>query len=201
MLRGEANQLALLRKLPEAQHLVTRMLAPEAEARVHAAAARAHPALWEDEQRLLFVRCVSDEPELTDENSTFVRQVEEHGKAIFGADGWGGRLHAELLQVLVAHRSYQYGSVRDLLRAVRNCDHLQGMPPEVQRLLLPRPAGIAHYFLPRFPALFWTLYALAEQHWPTRSVFEPFFRWSSAASKRDAQQHPLTIDLTAPLSR
>ena len=71
------------------------------------------------------------------------------------------RLHAELLAVLVAHRSYQPGSVRDLLRAVRNCDHLQGMPAEVQRLLLPRPSGIAAYFLPRFPALFWTLYCTA----------------------------------------
>ena len=60
-----------------------------------------------------------------------------------------------------AHRSYQRGSARDLLRAVRNCDHLQGMPAEVQRLLLPRPSGIAAYFLPRFPTLFWTLYCTA----------------------------------------
>ena len=44
---------------------------------------------------------------------------------------------------------------------MRNCDHLQGMPAEVQRLLLPRPSGIAAYFLPRFPALFWTLYCTA----------------------------------------
>ena len=175
VLRGEASQLMLLRKLPEAQHLVTRMLAPDPNARLQAAQAKAHPAMWEDEKRLLFVRCVSDEPELTDESSHFVAALEECGHGIFGTDGWGGRLHAELLQVLVAHRSYQYGSVRDLLRAVRNCDHLQGMPPEVQKLLLPRPAGIANYFLPRFPALFWTLYSLAEQHWPKRSVFEPFF--------------------------
>ena len=48
----------------------------------------------------------------------------------------------------MAHRSYQHGSIRDLLRAVRNCDHLQGMPPEVQRLLLPR------WLLPRWLRLF-----------------------------------------------
>jgi serine/threonine-protein kinase/endoribonuclease IRE1 len=168
VLRGDASALSMLRKLPEAQHLVSRMLAPEAEARLQAAQAKTHPALWEDERKLLFVRCVSDEPELTDESCAFVTRLEERGPAIFGNDGWGVRLHAELLAVLVAHRSYQHGSVRDLLRAVRNCDHLQGMPPEVQRLLLPRPVGIANYFLPRFPALFWTLYAPAEQHWPDR---------------------------------
>ncbi len=95
-------------------------------------------------------------------------------------------MHADLLQVLVTHRSYQYGSVRDLLRAVRNCDHLQGMPPEVQRLLLPRPAGIANYFLPRFPQLFWTLYALAEQHWTGRSVFAPFFAWRKPTERPDS---------------
>ena len=127
-----------------------------------------------------------------------MRALEEQAKAIFGAEGWGGRLHAELLQVLVAHRSYQYGAVRDLLRAVRNCDHLQGMPTEVQRLLLPRPAGIAHYFLPRFPHLFWTLYALVEQHWPGRSVFDPFFAWSTAVRPASHGQAPAAPALLTP---
>ena len=130
------------------------------------------------------------------DSSGFVAALERRGGAIFGAEGWGGRLHAELLAVLTAHRSYQHTSVRDLLRAVRNCDHLQGMPPEVQRLLRPRPAGIAQYFLPRFPALFWTLYALAEQHWPQRSVFEPFFRWSKPLPQ---EQRPLSSGQRASL--
>ena len=180
VLRGEPPALGQLRKLPEAQHLVTRMLHAEAESRLQAEQARKHPALWDDTEKLLFVRCVSDEPELTDESSTFVLALEDQSQSLFGPDGWGGRIHAELLAVLTAHRSYQHGCVRDLLRAVRNCDHLQGMPPEVQKLLLPRPAGIANYFLPRFPALFWALYSLAEQHWRSRRVFEPFFQWAAA---------------------
>ena len=181
VLRGEPVALHQLRKLPELQHLVTRMLAAEPEQRLQAGQAKQHPALWEDEQKLLFVRCVSDEPEMSAKEETkFVRALEGRASSVFGADGWASRLHAELLQVLVAHRSYQHGSIRDLLRAVRNCDHLQGMPPEVQRLLLPRPAGIARYFLPRFPALFWTLYALVEEHWANRSVFDPFFAWTRA---------------------
>ena len=203
VLRGEASALGMLRKLPEAQHLVTRMLAPEAEARLQAAQCKAHPALWEDDHKLLFVRCVSDEPELTNDRSPFVATLEQSGVTIFGNDGWGGRLHAELLQVLVAHRSYQYGSVRDLLRAVRNCDHMQGMPPEVQRLLLPRPAGIANYFLPRFPLLFWTLYSLAEAHWPARSVFEPFFRWGKegrpSSGRTRLVQTPEGLEPSGPL--
>jgi serine/threonine-protein kinase/endoribonuclease IRE1 len=188
VLRGEPANLGQLKRLPEAQHLMMHLLHPDAERRLSAASARLHPALWEDEQKLLFVRCVSDEPELTEEHSHFVHALEDKGKAIFGTDGWGGRLHAELLAVLTAHRSYQHTCVRDLLRAVRNCDHLQGMPPEVQRLLLPRPAGIARYFLPRFPALFWSLYSLVEHHWQKpqpRRVFEPFFAWCAG----EQQQH------------
>ena len=160
------------------------MLQLDPNARLQAEQARQHPALWSDDQKLLLVRCVSDEPELTDDKAKFVLALEEQSRAVFGAEGWGTRLHAELLAVLVSHRSYQQSSIRDLLRGIRNCDHMQGMPPEVQRLLLPRPAGISAYFLPRFPSLFWTLYGLVEQHWQNRRVFEPFFAWQSAEQAR-----------------
>ena len=63
---------------------------------------------------------------------------------------------------------------------------LESVGGDVQQLLLPRPAGIANYFLPRFPQLFWTLYALVEEHWPNRQVFEPFFAWRS--SNRSSQR-------------
>ena len=160
------------------------MLQLEPNHRLQAEQARQHPALWSDDQKLLLVRCVSDEPELTDDKSKFVVALEEQARTVFGVEGWGTRLHAELLAVLVSHRSYQQSSIRDLLRGIRNCDHMQGMPPEVQRLLLPRPAGISAYFLPRFPSLFWTLYGLVEQHWQNRRVFEPFFAWQSAEQSR-----------------
>jgi hypothetical protein len=91
-----------------------------------------------------------------------------------------------------AHRSYRCGSVRDLLRAVRNCDHLQEMPAEVQRLLLPRPAGIAAYFLPRFPSLFWTLFTLVQQHWRDKRVFEPFLAWQ-VIHRHATPQQPQTL--------
>ena len=200
VLRGEPTALHQLRKLPEVQHLVSRMLAAEPEQRLQANQCRQHPAFWEDEHKLLFVRCVSDEPELTEDASKFVTALESMAGAVFGTDGWAVRLHAELLAVLVAHRSYQHSSIRDLLRAVRNCDHMQGMPPEVQRLLLPRPAGIARYFLPRFPALFWTLYSLVEQHWPKRSVFDPFFQWSKEAARPASRGHgTVAMDAAARL--
>ena len=33
--------------------------------------------------------------------------------------------------------------------------------------------------LPRFPALFWTLYGLVQEHWRAKKVFEPFFAWQA----------------------
>ena len=159
--------------------------------------ARQHPALWPDEERLLFVRCVSDEPSLADDTAPLAAALEASSAALFGGD-WCKLMHAELLATLQQHRSYQKGSARDLLRAVRNCDHLQGMPLEVQRLLLPRPAGIAAYFLPRFPALFWTLYTLVLEHWRAKlgpgHIFEPFFAWQQPQPGR----RPTPATVTPP---
>ena len=193
ILRGDAVGLSALARLPEARHLVGAMLSHRPEARLLTEQARQHPALWADEERLLFVRCVSDEPALAEEGNPLATSLEAAGGALFNHD-WCGRMHAELMETLQAHRSYQRGSARDLLRAVRNCDHMQGMPAEVQRLLLPRPSGIAAYFLPRFPALFWTLYCLVQEHWRAKKVFEPFFAWQALQPGR----RPTPASVTPP---
>ena len=193
IMHGEAVGLSALAKLPEARHLIAAMLTARPEARLLAEQARQHPALWPDEEKLLFIRCVSDEPTLTDDASPLVRGLEAAGGTLFGGD-WCAKMHAELMATLQAHRSYQHGSVRDLLRAVRNCDHMQGMPTEVQRLLLPRPLGIAAYFLPRFPLLFWTLYTLVQEHWRAMKVFEPFFAWQALQPGR----RPTPASVTPP---
>ena len=195
ILRGDAVGLGALARLPEAQQLVGAMLAARPEQRLSAEQARQHPALWSDDEKLLFVRCVADEPQLTDDGCPLVCALEASGGALFGGD-WCAKMHAELMASLQAHRSYQRGSVRELLRAVRNCDHMQGMPAEVQRLLLPRPSGIAAYFLPRFPALFWTLYNLVSEHWRAKRVFEPFFAWQLMQPGR----RPTPATVTPPTS-
>ena len=179
ILRGEPSALPLLARLPEAQHLIGLMLGATPAARLSAAQARRHPALWSDEERLLFVRCVSDDPALSDDRSDFVRALEAQAPTLFAGGDWTTAVHAELLATLQGHRSYHGDCVRDLLRAVRNCDHLQGMPDDVQQLLLPRPAGIAAYFLPRYPALFWALYKLVTRYWRAHAVFAPFFSWQA----------------------
>lgn len=177
ILSGGPTQLALLRDQPEAQHLVEAMTRFQPGERLRADQAAEHPCIWSDEQKLLFVRCVADEPSLAQECCPLGSALEWLAPEVFSQGDWTASLHTELVEALQAHRSYRKDSLRDLLRAIRNSDHMQGMSENVQRLLLPRPAGIALYFLPRFPALFWTLYVLVRQHWRGKSVFTPFFQW------------------------
>jgi len=180
IISGEPMQLALIHPFPEARDLIAAMLRADPRERLRAHQAIEHPCLWPDERKLWFIRCVADEPSLV-ESCAFSQELEQLAPAIFSDGDWTSRLHAELVEALQAHRSYRKDSVRDLLRAIRNSDHMQGMSEQVQRLLLPRPLGIALYFLPRFPSLFWTLYTLVRHHWREKSVFEPFFEWETLA--------------------
>ena len=72
IMRGDPSNLGQLRHLPDARHLVSGMVQQQPEARLLAEQARQHPCLWTDERKLLFVRCVADEPALTDDAAPLV---------------------------------------------------------------------------------------------------------------------------------
>lgn len=131
------------------------------------------------------MRCTSDEPDLADDALPVAAALEAAAPLVLGGASWAEAVAGPVLRVLEAHRPYRYSSVRDLLRAVRNCDHVQAMPDDAQALLLPRPAGVARFFLPRFPALVWVAYCAVREHWRERTVFEPFFATQAHATTSD----------------
>ncbi|GIL90679.1 hypothetical protein Vretifemale_18451 [Volvox reticuliferus] len=78
---------------------------------------------------------------------------------------WGACLPAELVANLGRYRRYDYTSLRDLLRVVRNKrNHFREMPPTLQAMLGPLPAGFLRFFVGRFPCLLLAVYVFALQH-------------------------------------
>ena len=69
-------------------------------------------------------------------------------------NGWGDRLHHGLLDELGRYRKYDFGSVKDLLRVMRNKrHHYLELSSDMQRTMGPMPVGFLAYFEERFPLL------------------------------------------------
>lgn len=97
-----------------------------------------HPLFWNSEERLSFLRDASDRVELEDreENSVVLSSIEAIGPTAFGAS-WDTNLDTDLLDNLRRYRRYNFSSVRDLLRIIRNkSNHYRELPQDLQVLFL-----------------------------------------------------------------
>ncbi|XP_034046007.1 serine/threonine-protein kinase/endoribonuclease IRE1-like isoform X2 [Thalassophryne amazonica] len=136
-----------------ARDLVDQMLSMEPCKRPSAECVLKHPFFWSLEKELRFFQDVSDriEKELLD--GSVVRQLERGGRAVVKCD-WRKHITVPLQTDLRKFRSYKGGSVRDLLRAMRNKKHhYRELPAEVQETLGSIPDDFVSYFTSRFPHL------------------------------------------------
>ena len=70
-----------------------------------------------------------------------IHAFEFYAKAAVGIN-WGTRFHPELIANLGRYRRYDYTSLRDLLRVIRNKrNHFREMPENLQGILGPLPSG------------------------------------------------------------
>jgi serine/threonine-protein kinase/endoribonuclease IRE1 len=73
--------------------------------------------------------------------------------------------HSAVLEDAGRYRSYDFASVRDLLRLVRNKrHHFHELPAAAQAVLAPLPGGLLRYVEAAFPALLMHCYAAASEH-------------------------------------
>jgi serine/threonine-protein kinase/endoribonuclease IRE1 len=77
-----------------------------------------HPLFWSPELRLSFLRDTSDRIEKTSETD-LINALEGVGSVAFGGK-WGDRLDAALITDMGRYRKYNFESIRDLLRYIRN---------------------------------------------------------------------------------
>lgn len=96
---------------------------------------------------------MSDRIEKEDLQSPVIQLLEKNSGSVVK---WNWRQHIgiELQDDLKKFRSYRGGSVRDLLRAIRNKKHhYRELPDPVRDSLGSIPTGFVEYFTSRFPKL------------------------------------------------
>ncbi|NXH90255.1 ERN1 endoribonuclease, partial [Edolisoma coerulescens] len=162
-----------------ARELIVAMISPEPQHRPSAPVVLVHPFFWSQEKQLQFFQDVSDRVEKEPAEGPIVSALESGGRAVVRTN-WRMHISLPLQMDLRKFRTYKGGSVRDLLRAMRNkvqppsCSvalppplspssltspsllqkhHYHELPADVRLALGSVPEGFVQYFTSRFPRL------------------------------------------------
>uniref|UniRef100_G1N456 Serine/threonine-protein kinase/endoribonuclease IRE1 n=1 Tax=Meleagris gallopavo TaxID=9103 RepID=G1N456_MELGA len=179
-LRRQANILAGACQLPclqedvVARELITSMLSSEPQKRPSAPAVLMHPFFWSAEKQLQFFQDVSDRVEKEPAEGALMAALEAGGRAVVRTN-WRMHISLPLQMDLRKFRTYKGGSVRDLLRAMRNKKHhYHELPAEVREALGSVPDGFVQYFTSRFPRLLLHTHS-AMQLCAHERLFHPYY--------------------------
>uniref|UniRef100_A0A4W5R8Z4 Serine/threonine-protein kinase/endoribonuclease IRE1 n=1 Tax=Hucho hucho TaxID=62062 RepID=A0A4W5R8Z4_9TELE len=165
-----------------ATDLIEQMLSMEPQRRPSAESVLKHPFFWSLEKQLQFFQDLSDRIEKESLDGPIVRQLERGGRAVVKLD-WREHITVPLQTDLRKFRSYKGGSVRDLLRAMRNKKHhYRELPAEVQETLGSIPDDFVSYFTSRFPHLLLHSY-LAMRTCAHERSFLPYYPSSEHAAE------------------
>ncbi|NWT02883.1 ERN1 endoribonuclease, partial [Mionectes macconnelli] len=136
-----------------ARELIAAMISPEPQHRPSAPVVLVHPFFWSQEKQLQFFQDVSDRVEKEPAEGPIVSALELGARAVVRTN-WRMHISLPLQMDLRKFRTYKGGSVRDLLRAMRNKKHhYHELPAEVRAALGCVPEGFVQYFTSRFPRL------------------------------------------------
>ncbi|XP_066390758.1 serine/threonine-protein kinase/endoribonuclease IRE1-like [Miscanthus floridulus] len=164
--------------IPEAVHLIYQLLQPNPEIRPTAVYVMHHPLFWSPELRLSFLRDASDRIEKTSETD-LINALESIGPVAFGGK-WGEKLDAALVTDMGRYRKYNFESIRDLLRYIRNkSGHYRELSDDLKGILGSLPEGFDRYFASRFPKLLIEVYKVLWVHCKDEEAFSKYFNGSS----------------------
>ncbi|NXQ92255.1 ERN1 endoribonuclease, partial [Nyctibius grandis] len=149
-------------------------LGPEPQRRPSAPVVLAHPFFWSQEKQLQFFQDVSDRIEKEPAEGPIVSGLEAGGRPVVRTN-WRMHISLPLQTDLRKFRTYKGGSVRDLLRAMRNKKHhYHELPPDVRAALGSVPDGFVQYFTSRFPRLLLHTHA-AMRGCAHERLFHPYY--------------------------
>uniref|UniRef100_A0A672H7V6 Serine/threonine-protein kinase/endoribonuclease IRE1 n=1 Tax=Salarias fasciatus TaxID=181472 RepID=A0A672H7V6_SALFA len=167
-----------------ARDLIEQMMSMDPYRRPSAESILKHPFFWSLEKELQFFQDVSDRIEKEPLDGPIVRQLERGGRAVVKGD-WREQITVPLQTDLRKFRSYKGGSVRDLLRAMRNKKHhYRELPADVQETLGSIPDDFVSYFTSRFPHLLMHTY-LAMRTCAQERPFLPYYSTAEQLAKTD----------------
>lgn len=163
--------------VPEAMDLIPKLLHHDPKKRPNVNAVRVHPLFWRCDVRLKFLCDASDRVELEDKECQSLLLEDLEAASPLALDRpWGEKLDAAFIQNLGKYRKYNYSSVRDLLRVIRNkSSHFRELPPEIQQLFEPFPEGFETYFRIRFPRLLLEVFKVVHKHCRNEELFKRYF--------------------------
>ncbi|KAF3335572.1 Serine/threonine-protein kinase/endoribonuclease IRE1a [Carex littledalei] len=169
--------LFLVDFIPEAVHLFSLLLDPDPVTRPKAIEVLNHPFFWNAELRVSFLRDTSDRIDKANELD-LINAMESVASVAFGGK-WNEKLDPALIADLGRYRKYNFESVRDLLRVIRNkSGHYRELPSELQESLGSLPEGFDRYFATRFPKLLIEVYKVVCTHCREEDSFSKYFRSS-----------------------
>ncbi|KAK2179804.1 hypothetical protein NP493_471g02036 [Ridgeia piscesae] len=156
------------------RNLILKMIDLDPDYRPVAGEVLKHPLFWSPRQQLQFFQDVSDRTEKETLSAAIIVRLEAGGEPVVGQD-WRRHITRELQEDLRKFRSYQGGSVRDLLRAMRNKKHhYRELPQNVQRSLGQIPEQFVAYFTCRFPRLLLHVYE-AMKYFRSERIFRDYY--------------------------
>ncbi|XP_053203718.1 serine/threonine-protein kinase/endoribonuclease IRE1-like [Panonychus citri] len=179
ILKGRFN----LDSLPDEENLIKTniiesMITLKAGERPPIAAILKHPIFWIPSRQLAFFQDVSDRLEKASPDSEAVQSLEKGGFDVVKGD-WRRHITEDLQSDLTKFRSYRGGSVRDLLRGLRNKKHhYRELNPSLQKSLGSIPDEFVGYFTSRFPRLLIHSY-IAMQPFRDEHIFKDYYTDSS----------------------
>lgn len=137
----------------EAYDLIEQMIQSDPLKRPRLTLIEDHPFLWSSQRQLDFLCAFSDCVETVAADSLMRLCLEQKAVHVVGVR-WDNAILPELLENLGKYRKYNFSSVRDLLRVIRNKrNHYRDLPDQVKAKLGSLPNGFLSYFKLRFPQL------------------------------------------------
>ena len=183
----------------ESYNLIMNMIAHDPEQRPCCEEVLSHPFFWSDEEKLDFICFVSDRVEIEKPDSFIRRKIESVAWYALGEGPWNIRIDSGLIENLGKYRKYNFLSLRDLLRVIRNKrNHFRDLPEELQWELGTIPSGFLQYFCVRFPKLLLTSYIFAGAVCSQEPSFSKFYKGFSESSIRRMQTKLNKLAKSAP---
>lgn len=114
----------------------------------------AHPYFWNNEKKFNFIANLSDFLENKSEEGKRVFLRLERNKNKLFQHTWSNSIDTLIENELKNFRFYNLGSVKGLLRAIRNKGrHYKELPEEIKAIYGNFPDGYMNYYIERFPSL------------------------------------------------
>eukprot|EP00347_Sterkiella_histriomuscorum_P021552 403333575 len=162
ILNGKFNISQILEQLTyersrEAENLIALMIQQDPKKRPTATQLLAHIFFWSNDKKLKLIQDLSDKLEFNNQaNSDLIQKLEtlgtKHNVLKLCLNNWTTLLHPSLIQELQKWRKYNYQSLTDLLRFIRNKkNHFRELPEVAKQFLGNTNDTYMRYFTKLYP--------------------------------------------------